>query len=145
MNISSLDYWPFFFQTQSLKPRKPYSKYTQHHKEEGSRLVLSYWKEPHAENYTNQIIIEVNESKDWNELVVKHEPKLPSNNIKEVINASKIDHLNIEKLIMDAIKCRTRAKLEKLNFEIRRQMHVPVSPEVTEDGNRLIVPLLVPG
>ena len=62
-----------------------------------------------------------------------------------MINASKIDHLNIEKLIMDAIKCRTRAKLEKLNFEIRRQMHVPVSPEVTEDGNRLIVPLLVPG
>ena len=27
----------------------------------------------------------MNESKDWNELVVKHEPKLPSNNIKEVI------------------------------------------------------------
>ena len=75
-------------------------------KEEGSRLVLSYWKEPQAENYTNQIIIEVNQSKssNWNELIVKHEPKLPSNNIKEVINASKINHLNIEKLIMDAIK-----------------------------------------
>ena len=35
--------------------------------------------------------------------------------------------------------------MEKLNFEIRRQLLVPVSPEVTEDGNRLIVPLLVPG
>ena len=35
--------------------------------------------------------------------------------------------------------------MEKLNFEIRRQLVVPVSPQVTEDGNRLIVPLLVPG
>ena len=46
---------------------------------------------------------------------------------------------------MDTIQCRTRAKLEKLNFEIRRQLLVPVSPEISDDGNRLIVPLLVPG
>ena len=49
-------------------------------------------------------LIVVKESKGWSELVVKHEPKLPSNNIKEVINASKIGHLNVEMLIMDAIK-----------------------------------------
>ena len=46
---------------------------------------------------------------------------------------------------MDTIQCRTRAKLEKLNFEIRRQLLVPVSPDITTDGSRLIVPLLVPG
>ena len=53
--------------------------------------------------------------------------------------------MNIEKLLMDTIQCRTRARLERLNYELRKQVNVPVSPEVTEDGNRLIVPLLVPG
>ena len=46
---------------------------------------------------------------------------------------------------MDTIQCRTRSRLEKLNYELRKQVSVPVSPVVTEDGNRLIVPLLVPG
>ena len=82
---------------------------------------------------------------EWDALQVLHHPPLPSCSIKEVLRASKIEHLNIEKLLMDTIQCRTRSKLERLNYELRKQVRVPVSPQVTADGNRLIVPLLVPG
>ena len=52
----------------------------------------------------NKIIIEVNNEEPWDELVVRHEPKLPSCSVKEVIQASKIGHLNVEKLLMDTIQ-----------------------------------------
>ena len=56
------------------------------------------------DTYLNKIIIEVNNEEPWDELVVRHEPKLPSCSVKEVIQASKIGHLNIEKLLMDTIQ-----------------------------------------
>ena len=46
----------------------------------------------------------MNNEEPWDELVVRHEPKLPSCSVKEVIQASKIGHLNIEKLLMDTIQ-----------------------------------------
>ena len=52
----------------------------------------------------NEIVIEMNDEDNWAELKVTHKPKLPSCAIKEVINACKIDHLNIEKLLMDTIQ-----------------------------------------
>ena len=57
-----------------------------------------------SDTYLNKIIIEVNNEEPWDELVVRHEPKLPSCSVKEVIQASKIGHLNIEKLLMDTIQ-----------------------------------------
>ena len=110
--------------------------------EEGSKLVLAYWKD---ENNGSTITVQVNQTDPWEALQVLHNPPLPSCSIKEVLRASKIEHLNIEQLLMDTIQCRTRSRLEKLNYELRKQVVVPVSPEVTKDGNRLIVPLLVPG
>ena len=61
-------------------------------------------KSPCLDTYLNKIIIEVNNEEPWDELVVRHEPKLPSCSVKEVIQASKIGHLNIEKLLMDTIQ-----------------------------------------
>ena len=46
--------------------------------------------------------------------MVRHEPKLPSCSVKEVIQASKIGHLNIEKLLMDTIQV-NEIKLPKNN------------------------------
>lgn len=110
--------------------------------EEGSRLVISYWKDQSNEY---SITIRVNESDPTDVLEVVHIPSLSSCSIKEVLRASSVDHLTIEKLLMDTIQCRTRARLEKLEYQLRRRVEVPVSPIVTDDGNRLIVPLLVPG
>ena len=56
----------------------------------------------------------MNNEEPWDELVVRHEPKLPSCSVKEVIQASKIGHLNIEKLLMDTIQVNT-IKLPKNN------------------------------
>ena len=80
--------------------------------EEGNRLILGYWRD--SPDQENKIIIEVSDptgsttgsntitgsdrKKEWSELTVRHEPKLPSCSIKEVCAASKINHLNIEKV-----------------------------------------------
>jgi len=69
-----------------------------------------------SDTYLNKIIIEVNNEEPWDELVVRHEPKLPSCSVKEVIQASKIGHLNIEKLLMDTIQVNNQKKSARIKY-----------------------------
>ncbi|XP_060090118.1 mediator of RNA polymerase II transcription subunit 14 isoform X2 [Heteronotia binoei] len=85
----------------------------------GKCLSLSVWNQQVVGRKTgtaslHKVTIKIDENDVSKPLQISHEPPLPTCNSKLIERAMKIDHLSVEKLLIDSVHARAHQKLQEL-------------------------------
>ncbi|KAM3934331.1 mediator of RNA polymerase II transcription subunit 14 isoform 2-T2 [Leptodactylus fuscus] len=85
----------------------------------GKCLILAVWNQQVLGRKTgtasvHKVTIKIDESDGSKPLQISHEPPLPTCDSKLIERAMRIDHLSIEKLLIDSVHARSHQKLQEL-------------------------------
>ncbi|XP_039601038.1 mediator of RNA polymerase II transcription subunit 14 isoform X1 [Polypterus senegalus] len=114
----------------------------------GKCLTLSVWNQQVLGRRTgiasvHKVNIKIDESDASKPLQVSHEPPLPSSDFRLMERAMKIDHLSVEKLLIDSVHARSHQKLQELKAILKN--HNPNDNSFIETAlPTLVVPVLEP-
>ncbi|XP_056902805.1 mediator of RNA polymerase II transcription subunit 14 isoform X1 [Takifugu flavidus] len=111
-------------------------------------LTLSVWNQQVLGRKTGtasvyKVTIKIDESDGSKPLQISHEPPLPSCDSKLIERAMKIDHLSVEKLLIDSVHARSHQKLQELKAILKANN--PSDNAFIETAlPTLIIPILEP-
>ncbi|XP_034042041.1 mediator of RNA polymerase II transcription subunit 14 isoform X2 [Thalassophryne amazonica] len=111
-------------------------------------LTLSVWNQQVLGRKTgtasvHKVTIKIDESDGSKPLQISHEPPLPACDSKLMERAMKIDHLSVEKLLIDSVHARSNQKLQELKAILKA--HNPCDNSFIETAlPTLVVPILEP-
>eukprot|EP00073_Rattus_norvegicus_P042075 XP_008771895.1 PREDICTED: mediator of RNA polymerase II transcription subunit 14 [Rattus norvegicus] len=91
----------------------------------------------------HKVTIKIDENDVSKPLQIFHDPPLPASDSKLVERAMKIDHLSIEKLLIDSVHSRAHQKLQELKA-ILRSFNANENSSIETALPALIVPILEP-
>ncbi|XP_073214678.1 mediator of RNA polymerase II transcription subunit 14 isoform X4 [Lepidochelys kempii] len=114
----------------------------------GKCLSLSVWNQQVVGRKTgtaslHKVTIKIDESDVSKPLQISHEPPLPACDSKLMERAMKIDHLSIEKLLIDSVHARSHQKLQELKA-ILKSYNVNDNSFIETALPTLVVPILEP-
>ncbi|KAG6937364.1 mediator complex subunit 14, partial [Chelydra serpentina] len=114
----------------------------------GKCLSLSVWNQQVVGRKTgtaslHKVTIKIDESDVSKPLQISHEPPLPACDSKLMERAMKIDHLSIEKLLIDSVHARSHQKLQELKA-ILKSYNVNDSSFIETALPTLVIPILEP-
>ncbi|XP_045140092.1 mediator of RNA polymerase II transcription subunit 14-like [Echinops telfairi] len=114
----------------------------------GKHLSLSMWNQQILGRKTgtasvHKVTIKIDENDVSKPLQIFHDPPLPASDSKLVERAMKIDHLSIEKLLIDSVHARAHQKLQELKG-ILRGFNGNESSSINTALPALVVPILEP-
>ncbi|XP_053418803.1 mediator of RNA polymerase II transcription subunit 14-like [Nycticebus coucang] len=114
----------------------------------GKCLSLSVWNQQVLGRKTgtasvHKVTIKIDENDVATPLQIFHDPPLPASDSKLVERAMKIDHLSIEKLLIDSVHARAHQKLQELKA-ILRGFNANENSSIETALPALIVPILEP-
>ncbi|CAO2624346.1 Mediator of RNA polymerase II transcription subunit 14 [Lemmus lemmus] len=114
----------------------------------GKCLSLSVWNQQVLGRKTgtasvHKVTIKIDENDVSKPLQIFHDPPLPTSDSKLVERAMKIDHLSIEKLLIDSVHARAHQKLQELKA-ILRSFNANENSSIETALPTLIVPILEP-
>ncbi|XP_041857953.1 mediator of RNA polymerase II transcription subunit 14 isoform X2 [Melanotaenia boesemani] len=111
-------------------------------------LTLSVWNQQVLGRKTgtasvHKVTIKIDESDGSKPLQISHEPPLPACDSKLMERAMKIDHLSVEKLLIDSVHARSHQKLQELKAILKTSN--PSDNSFIETAlPTLVVPILEP-
>ncbi|KAL4233347.1 Mediator of RNA polymerase II transcription subunit 14 [Mactra antiquata] len=115
----------------------------------GKCLSVSYWKdqtkkekEKSQDAIRYKLSVHVNDEDDAKQLCVSHVPSMLPDECRKIGLTIHSEHISIEKLLMQTIEVRTRAKLKDLSFGIQR--YIEGKCEIRDLPLALHVPVLYP-
>uniref|UniRef100_A0A3Q2DJI9 Mediator of RNA polymerase II transcription subunit 14 n=1 Tax=Cyprinodon variegatus TaxID=28743 RepID=A0A3Q2DJI9_CYPVA len=111
-------------------------------------LTLSVWNQQVLGRKTgtasvHKVTIKIDESDGSKPLQICHEPALPSCDSKLMERAMKIDHLSVEKLLIDSVHARAHQKLQELKA-ILKTSNPSDSSFIETALPTLVIPILEP-
>ncbi|POI35016.1 hypothetical protein CIB84_001232 [Bambusicola thoracicus] len=114
----------------------------------GKCLSLSVWNQQVLGRKTgtasvHKVTIKIDETDVSKPLQISHEPPLPSCDSKLMERAMKIDHLSIEKLLIDSVHARSHQKLQELKA-ILKSYNVNDNSFIETALPTLVIPILEP-
>ncbi|XP_060263360.1 mediator of RNA polymerase II transcription subunit 14 isoform X7 [Ovis aries] len=114
----------------------------------GKCLSLSVWNQQVLGRKTgtasvHKVTIKIDENDASKPLQIFHDPPLPASDSKLVERAMKIDHLSIEKLLIDSVHARAHQKLQELKA-ILRGVNANENSSIETALPALVVPILEP-
>uniref|UniRef100_A0A452GQC7 Mediator of RNA polymerase II transcription subunit 14 n=1 Tax=Gopherus agassizii TaxID=38772 RepID=A0A452GQC7_9SAUR len=114
----------------------------------GKCLSLSVWNQQVVGRKTgtaslHKVTIKIDESDVSKPLQISHEPPLPACDSKLMERAMKIDHLSIEKLLIDSVHARSHQKLQELKA-ILKSYNVNDNSFIEMALPTLVIPILEP-
>ncbi|KAJ7320642.1 hypothetical protein JRQ81_020153 [Phrynocephalus forsythii] len=114
----------------------------------GKCLSLSVWNQQVVGRRTgtaslHKVTIKIDENDVSKPLQISHEPPLPSCDSKLIERAMKIDHLSVEKLLIDSVHARAHQKLQELKA-ILKNYNVNDNSFIETALPTLVVPILEP-
>ncbi|KAF3694623.1 Mediator of RNA polymerase II transcription subunit 14 [Channa argus] len=111
-------------------------------------LTLSVWNQQVLGRKTgtapvHKVTIKIDESDGSKPLQISHEPPLPACDSKLIERAMKIDHLSVEKLLIDSVHARSHQKLQELKAILKASN--PSDNSFIETAlPTLVIPILEP-
>ncbi|XP_066497238.1 mediator of RNA polymerase II transcription subunit 14 isoform X2 [Hoplias malabaricus] len=111
-------------------------------------LTLAVWNQQVLGRKTgtasvHKVIIKIDETDGSKPLQISHEPPLPACDSKLMERAMKIDHLSVEKLLIDSVHARSHQKLQELKAIIKSSN--PSDNSFIETAlPTLVIPILEP-
>uniref|UniRef100_A0A3Q3IFE7 Mediator of RNA polymerase II transcription subunit 14 n=1 Tax=Monopterus albus TaxID=43700 RepID=A0A3Q3IFE7_MONAL len=111
-------------------------------------LTLSVWNQQVLGRKTgtasvHKVTIKIDESDGSKPLQISHEPPLPACDSKLIERALKIDHLSVEKLLIDSVHARSHQKLQELKAILKANS--PSDNSFIETAlPTLVIPILEP-
>nr|XP_012805899.2 mediator of RNA polymerase II transcription subunit 14 [Jaculus jaculus] len=114
----------------------------------GKCLSLSVWNQQVLGRKTgtasvHKVTIKIDENDVSKPLQIFHDPPLPASDSKLVERAMKIEHLSIEKLLIDSVHARAHQKLQELKA-ILRSFNANENSSIETALPALVVPILEP-
>ncbi|XP_062982599.1 mediator of RNA polymerase II transcription subunit 14 isoform X3 [Elgaria multicarinata webbii] len=114
----------------------------------GKCLSLSVWNQQVVGRKTgtaslHKVTIKMDENDVSKPLQISHEPPLPACDSKLIERAMKIDHLSIEKLLIDSVHARAHQKLQELKA-ILKSYNVNDNSFIETALPTLVIPILEP-
>ncbi|XP_069923593.1 mediator of RNA polymerase II transcription subunit 14 isoform X5 [Oryctolagus cuniculus] len=114
----------------------------------GKCLSLSVWNQQVLGRKTgiasvHKVTIKIDENDVSKPLQIFHDPPLPGSDSKLAERAMKIDHLSIEKLLIDSVHARAHQKLQELKA-ILRGFNANENSSIESALPALVVPILEP-
>ncbi|XP_064134218.1 mediator of RNA polymerase II transcription subunit 14 isoform X3 [Loxodonta africana] len=114
----------------------------------GKCLSLSVWNQQVLGRKTgtasvHKVTIKIDENDVSKPLQIFHDPLLPASDSKLVERAMKIDHLSIEKLLIDSVHARAHQKLQELKA-VLRGFNANENSSIETALPALLVPILEP-
>ncbi|PKU39489.1 hypothetical protein llap_10209 [Limosa lapponica baueri] len=114
----------------------------------GKCLSLSVWNQQVLGRKTgtaslHKVTIKIDETDVSKPLQISHEPPLPACDSKLMERAMKIDHLSIEKLLIDSVHARSHQKLQELKA-ILKSYNVNDNSFIETALPTLVIPILEP-
>ncbi|XP_021118224.1 mediator of RNA polymerase II transcription subunit 14 isoform X4 [Heterocephalus glaber] len=114
----------------------------------GKCLSLSVWNQQILGRKTgtasvHKVTIKIDENDVSKPLQIFHDPPLPASDSKLVERAMKIDHLSIEKLLIDSVHARAHQKLQELKA-ILKGFNANENSSIETALPALVVPILEP-
>ncbi|XP_055987287.1 mediator of RNA polymerase II transcription subunit 14 isoform X3 [Sorex fumeus] len=114
----------------------------------GKCLTLSVWNQQVLGRKigpasVHKVTIKIDETDVSKPLQIFHDPPLPSSDSKLVERAMKIDHLSIEKLLIDSVHARAHQKLQELKT-ILKGFNANENSSIQTTLPALVVPILEP-
>lgn len=111
-------------------------------------LTLAVWNQQILGRKTgtasvHKVTIKIDESDGSKPLQISHEPPLPACDSKLMERAMKIDHLSVEKLLIDSVHARSNQKLQELKA-ILRSSNPGDSSFIETALPTLVIPILEP-
>nr|XP_028583200.1 mediator of RNA polymerase II transcription subunit 14 isoform X4 [Podarcis muralis] len=114
----------------------------------GKCLSLSVWNQQVVGRKTgtaslHKVTIKIDENDVSKPLQISHEPPLPACDSKLIERAMKIDHLSVEKLLIDSVHARAHQKLQELKA-ILKNYNVNDNSFIETALPTLVIPILEP-
>uniref|UniRef100_A0ACB8FHL7 Mediator of RNA polymerase II transcription subunit 14 n=1 Tax=Sphaerodactylus townsendi TaxID=933632 RepID=A0ACB8FHL7_9SAUR len=114
----------------------------------GKCLSLSVWNQQVVGRKTgtaslHKVTIKIDENDVSKPLQISHEPPLPTCNSKLIERAMKIDHLSVEKLLIDSVHARAHQKLQELKA-ILKTYNANDNSFIETALPTLVIPILEP-
>ncbi|KAJ6667647.1 hypothetical protein lerEdw1_016768 [Lerista edwardsae] len=114
----------------------------------GKCLSLSVWNQQVVGRKTgtaslHKVTIKIDENDVSKPLQISHEPPLPACDSKLIERAMKIDHLSVEKLLIDSVHARAHQKLQELKA-ILKSHNVNDNSFIETALPTLVIPILEP-
>ncbi|XP_073523378.1 mediator of RNA polymerase II transcription subunit 14 isoform X3 [Phyllobates terribilis] len=114
----------------------------------GKCLILAVWNQQVLGRKTgtasvHKVTIKIDESDGSKPLQISHEPPLPTCDSKLIERAMRIDHLSIEKLLIDSVHARSHQKLQELKA-ILKNFNPNDNSFVETALPTLVIPILEP-
>ncbi|TRY59331.1 hypothetical protein DNTS_033558 [Danionella cerebrum] len=107
-------------------------------------LSLSVWNQQVLGRKTgtapvHKVTIKIDETDGSKPLQISHEPPLPACDSKLMDRAMKIDHLSVEKLLIDSVHARSHQKLQELKAILKNQsMLDEIEKSINDDMKRIV-------
>ncbi|MEE6469611.1 hypothetical protein FKM82_008693 [Ascaphus truei] len=114
----------------------------------GKCLTLSVWNQQVLGRKTgtasvHKVTIKIDENDGSKPLQISHEPPLPACDSKLMERAMKIEHLSVEKLLIDSVHARSHQKLQELKA-ILKSFNLKDNSFVETALPTLVIPILEP-
>ncbi|XP_075710059.1 mediator of RNA polymerase II transcription subunit 14 isoform X2 [Rhinoderma darwinii] len=114
----------------------------------GKCLILAVWNQQVLGRKTgtasvHKVTIKIDETDGSKPLQISHEPPLPACDSKLIERAMRIDHLSIEKLLIDSVHARSHQKLQELKA-ILKNFNTNDNSFVETALPTLVIPILEP-
>ncbi|XP_056414911.1 mediator of RNA polymerase II transcription subunit 14 isoform X3 [Hyla sarda] len=114
----------------------------------GKCLILAVWNQQVLGRKTgtasvHKVTIKIDENDGSKPLQISHEPPLPTCDSKLIERAMRIDHLSIEKLLIDSVHARSHQKLQELKA-ILKNFNPNDNSFVETALPTLVIPILEP-
>ncbi|KAM3837016.1 mediator of RNA polymerase II transcription subunit 14 isoform 3-T3 [Vipera latastei] len=114
----------------------------------GKCLSLSVWNQQIVGRKTgtaslHKVTIKIDENDVSKPLQISHEPPLPACDSKLIERATKIDHLSVEKLLIDSVHARAHQKLQELKA-ILKSYNTSDNSFIETALPTLVIPILEP-
>ncbi|KAG9485631.1 hypothetical protein GDO78_008622 [Eleutherodactylus coqui] len=114
----------------------------------GKCLILAVWNQQVLGRKTgtasvHKVTIKIDENDGSKPLQISHEPPLPTCDSKLIERATRIDHLSIEKLLIDSVHARSHQKLQELKA-ILKNFNTNDNSFVETALPTLVIPILEP-
>ncbi|XP_069801267.1 mediator of RNA polymerase II transcription subunit 14 isoform X2 [Dendropsophus ebraccatus] len=114
----------------------------------GKSLILAVWNQQILGRKTgtasvHKVTVKIDESDGSKPLQISHEPPLPTCDSKLIERAMRIDHLSIEKLLIDSVHARSHQKLQELKA-ILKNFNPNDNSFVETALPTLVIPILEP-
>ncbi|XP_053165860.1 mediator of RNA polymerase II transcription subunit 14 isoform X3 [Hemicordylus capensis] len=114
----------------------------------GKCLSLSVWNQQVVGRKTgtaslHKVTIKIDENDVSKPLQISHEPPLPACDSKLIERAMKIDHLSVEKLLIDSVHARAHQKLQELKA-ILKSYNINDNSFIETALPTLVIPILEP-